>query len=277
MSVDALPPEGAADESADLRRQIGVLHAELAQARQAVEDLNYAISHDLRAPLRHVRAYLQIVEEDFGTSLAPALRKHLQTVDEAAAQASRMVDALLELSRLRQYSLRPLPVDLPQLVRQVLGEATATDDATARAAPLQWTLQGDAPRLHCDPELLQQVLRRLFSNAAKFTRRQATARVDVSWTTVPGKQAGAVGLAPGDCCEIRIRDNGAGFDPRQADGLCRPFQRLHAVRDFEGLGVGLAYVALALQRMRGDIQIHSEGPQMGCEVVLRLPLSPPLH
>jgi signal transduction histidine kinase len=261
-----------------LHRQVEDLQAQLAHARKGLEEFNYAIAHDLRAPLRHVRAYLQIVQEDFGEGMDATLQKHLHTVDEAATQMAHMVDALLELSRLRQAEVRHVPLDLPALLEQARDGVEAADALAApRMAPLQWQVAPCPLRPPVgDPELVLQVLQRILSNAAKFTRRHPSPCVEVTFRT-DDPAVDAAGTVPGERalakCAIHIRDNGAGFDPRQADGLFKVFQRLHAQRDFEGLGAGLAYAQLALQRMGGELQLRSAGLEAGCEARITLPLA----
>lgn len=246
--------------SAQLRaaqQQIAELQRELAQARQSLEDFTYTVSHDLRAPLRHIGAYLNIIREDLGDGVDAGILAHLRTVGDAAATMSRLMDGLMELSRTGRAELQPSDVDLQALIDEVREKLAG--DIGGRS--IDWQLAPDLPAVRGDLPLLGQLMQRLLGNAIKFTRDTPLARIAVGWQAMPD-----------GWCELWIQDNGAGFDPRFADRLFKVFQRLHSGRQFEGTGVGLALARLIVERHGGSIRAAGE-PDRGCTVSLRLPLA----
>lgn len=244
------PPEDASARVAHLER-------ELATARQALEDFTYSVSHDLRASLRHVNSYLPILREDLGEDVDPAIASHLDIVAGAAHHMGRLIDSLMELSRVARTGMQPGDVDLGLLladVRELLRPAAAGRD-------IRWTVAPDLPTVLGDMALLGQMLRCLLDNALQFTRTQPVAHIDIR----------ALVLADG-MCELQIRDNGVGFDPRLRDRLFRVFQSLHSDRQFTGIGTGLALARRVVERHGGDIRADGE-PGKGCCVSLSLPLA----
>ena len=251
-------------ELEDAHAEIARLRQQLVQAGNALEDFTYSVSHDLRVSLRHVSAYLQVVREDLGDGLDASIASHLDTAGEAAAQMARLMDALLELSRVGRVELQWGDVDLARLISDVRHQLEP--DAAQR--PIKWRIAPDLPVVSGDVALLGLVLRHLLANALKFTRPCDPATIDVSWSRREGH------------CELRIRDNGVGFNARQQDRLFRVFQRLHSPRQFEGLGIGLALARRVVERHGGTIAARGEaadgstgGTAAGCEISLTLPLA----
>jgi len=235
---------------ADLQRQLAASH-------QALEDFTYAVSHDLRAPLRHVGAYLKIVQEDLGAGADPDILAHLQTARDAAARMGQLMDGLLELSRLGRAEMHWSAVDLGRLASDVwhqLKPECGHRQVACRIAP-------DMPLVRGDMALLGQLLMRLVDNALKFTRAAPRATIDIGWRAA----------APG-WCEVHVRDNGVGFDARLQDRLFRVFQQLHGGKEFEGLGIGLAFARGVVERHGGVIRARGDLAP-GCEVSLSLPLA----
>ena len=230
------------------------LQRELAQARAELEDFTYSVSHDLRASLRHVTAYVQIIREDLGRQPDAELLAHLETVNAAARQMGRQIDGLMELSRLTRVELQLSSVDAGQLLRDVC--ASLAPSLGGRA--LAWQLAPDFPALHADAQLLRRVLVELLSNALKFTASRPLAEVKVTW------QAQEDGR-----CALTVSDNGVGFDPLYAPKLFHAFQRLHGSREFEGLGMGLALVRKMVERHGGTVWA-SGAPGAGCCVSFTL-------
>lgn len=239
------------------REEVQALQRELALARQRMEDFTYSVSHDLRAPLRHVGAYLKIIREDLPQPVAPAILSHLQTAGDAAAQMGRQLDGLLELSRTGRVEMHWADVDLQRLVAEVQDKLAPE----IGERPIDWQLAPDLPQLHGDITLLGRLLLCLLSNAVKFTRATTAARIRVGWQPV----------RPG-WCELQIEDNGAGFDPRFADRLFKVFQRLHGNRQFDGLGVGLALARLITERHGGTARADGV-VDAGCRVSVVLPMA----
>lgn len=241
----------------DAGARIAQLERELAAARQALEDFTYSVSHDLRASLRHVNSYLPIIREDLGQDLAPAVASHLDVVASAASHMGRLIDGLMALSRVARASMAPGAVDLGRLLADVRGQL---EPATA-GRDIRWTIAPDLPTVSGDAALLGQMVRCLLDNAIRFTRNRPRAHIDIR--TMP---------APEGQCELRIRDDGVGFDPRLQDRLFRVFQSLHSDRQFDGIGVGLALAQRVVERHGGSIRAEGE-PGKGCCVSLRLPVA----
>jgi two-component system OmpR family sensor kinase len=244
----------------EARAEITRLRQQLVQAGNALEDFTYSVSHDLRASLRHVSAYLKVVREDLGEGLDASIAAHLDTAGEAAAQMARLMDALLELSRIGRADLGWCDVDLARLVSDVRHQLEP--DATQRR--IEWRVAPDLPTVRGDMALLGLLFKHLLANALKFTRPRDPAIIDINWSRCDG------------CCELLIRDNGVGFDARQQDRLFRVFQRLHSPRQFEGLGIGLALARRVVERHGGTIAARGEATgdaKSGCEISLTLPLA----
>lgn len=240
-----------------LQRENERLQRELSQARAELEGFTYSVSHDLRASLRHVSAYVQIIREDLGDQSNAAAAAHLDTVSQAARQMQRQIDGLMELSRLTRAEMQLSTLDAGQLVR----------DVCAALAPVlagrvvQWQVASDFPALKGDPALIRQALTQLLSNAAKFTGTRAVAEIKVSWQ-----------MTDSGLCALTVADNGAGFNPQYQDKLFHAFQRLHSARQFEGIGMGLALTRKIVERHGGAVWA-SGAPDAGCSFSFTLPLA----
>ena len=247
------------DGLTELRLENERLARELAQARAELEDFTYSVSHDLRASLRHVSAYVQIIREDLDEQSNPGVVKHLDTVSQSAKQMGRQIDGLMELARLTRVELQPSPLDVGAMVRELCAELAPTLDGRA----LAWQLASDVPALQGDAALVRQLLGNLLGNAVKFTAPRSAAVVHVSWQ-----------MHDSDRCALTVRDNGVGFNPQYKSKLFHAFQRLHSPRDFEGLGMGLALSRKIVERHGGSVWADGS-PDMGCSVSFTLPLAKP--
>ena len=233
------------------------LQRELTQTRAALEDFTSSVSHDLRASLRHVNAYVQIVREELGEQTEAALLAHMDTVSHAAWQMGRQIDGLMELSRLARVELQPVVMDSGSLVRGVCAELAPSFAGRA----LEWRVAPDLPALRGDAALIRQVLMHLLSNAIKFTAPRALAEIEIQW------QTHASGL-----CALTVKDNGVGFNPQYTAKLFHAFARLHSAREFEGLGMGLVLTRKIVERHGGAV--WAEGTAgAGCSVSFTLPLA----
>jgi two-component system, OmpR family, sensor kinase len=234
--------------------RVAKLEAELAAARREMQDFTYTVSHDLRAPLRHIVSYAQLVQEDAGPQLSAEVQGFLGTITDSANHMGAMLDALLELSRVGTAPVQLGPVVLQDVLQGVVG------GLRAQQAPREvcWSVAPDAPVVQADAALLRLALEQVLGNALKFTRPQPQAEIAVSFKRLDGAVL------------LTVQDNGVGFNPAQAAKLFQPFVRLHSTRQFEGLGMGLALTRKAMQRMGGDAAI-SAGPDAGCCVTLTLP------
>jgi len=233
------------------------LQRDLLQARAELADFTHTVSHDLRASLRHVSAFAQIIREDLEAQNTTDILSHLAHIEQAAKQMGQQIEGLATLSRLESVELQRLPVNLAALMRDVYLELSPVTEG--RVVDCQFA--EDFPLLQCDAPLIRQVLTLLLSNALKFTRHRPVAQIAVSWQA---DDAGA--------CTVTVADNGVGFNPDYAAKLFHPFARLHAAKDFEGLGMGLAIAAKILSRHQG--RIWAEGVQDGgCRVSFTLPMA----
>ena len=235
--------------------QVAQLQAELAHARAELDDFTYSVSHDLRASLRHVTSYVQIIQEDLEESINADIGAHLITVNQAARQMGRQIDGLMALSRLTAVELQWAELDMAALVREVLDELAPTLNGRV----MEWQLAPDFPALWGDAALVREALVHVLGNACKFTAGQPQGCVSVTWQRQPDGR-----------CAVTVGDNGAGFNPNYKPKLFRAFQRLHSAREFEGLGMGLALTRKIVERHGGTV--WADGAiNAGCQVSFSLP------
>ena len=219
----------------ELEGRVAERTSELLTANQDLEAFSYSVSHDLRAPLRHVMGYIQILEKEAGPSLSKSSLERMATISGAAARMGILIDDLMAFSRIGRMELRKSDVDLHELVRQVQGDFMAETETRG----ILWKIDL-LPTVRADAALLRMVLANLIANAVKFTGARAQAQIEIGCLPT-GKQETV----------IFIRDNGAGFDPLYADKLFGVFQRLHSQAEFEGTGIGLANVYRIIHRHGG--------------------------
>lgn len=210
---------------------------QLQTANEELEAFSYSVSHDLRAPLRHVMGFVELLQKDAGPSLSETSLRHLATISEAAKQMGNLIDDLLDFSRVRRAEMQMTDIDLDKLVGDTLGDF----QAEIKERNIVWKIH-PLPPVRADRALLRMVLVNLISNAVKFTGARAEAKIEI-------------GCAPDGDGEttIFIRDNGAGFDPRYAHKLFGVFQRLHSQDQFEGTGIGLANIQRIIHRHGGRV------------------------
>lgn len=236
-----------ATQIADLQARLQQSEARNAALQDELEHFVRNVSHDLRAPLRHISAYAPLVREMLAEGEDPA--PCLDTLEQSARSMARMVDALLELSRLGRIPLQCQALDMAVLVAEARRELAA--DSAGRN--IDWQLPADWPALNGDAALLRQLWRHLLSNAIKFTRPRPQAQIAIGW------EAAAEGVS------FWLRDNGVGFNPAASGTMFELFQRLHTVSEFEGAGIGLALARKIVQRHGGSLaaQAVQDG---GCTV-----------
>ncbi len=243
-----------------LRTLLAEREHQLADMNAAYEEFLRAVSHDLRAPLRHVTSYgtlLGEVLQEAGLQ-GPAweeAEEFLGTMNQSAKRMGLMLDGLLALSRIVRVPLQRQPVSLAELLAEVQTELAPQ---TAQR-PIEWQLDLHAAQVDADAALLRQLLRQLLDNALKFTRARTPARLAVAcWRDTAGQVT------------LRIQDNGVGFNPAQAAGLFGIFRRLHRENEFDGVGAGLAAVRAIAQRHGGDAQASATLGE-GCTVTVTWP------
>ncbi|SAL00327.1 ATP-binding protein [Caballeronia ptereochthonis] len=230
------------------------LATELARANKELEAFSYSVSHDLRAPLRHIAGYGDLLREQEGERMSEKSRRFLNNMLESARFAGTLVDDLLTFSQMGRAALRPAPVDLGQLVRSVVQEF----EAEGAGRRIEWEI-GDLPRVTGDAAFLQLALRNLISNAVKYTRTRESAKIEI------------FADRRGDEYVIGVRDNGVGFDMKYGAKLFGVFQRLHRAEEFEGTGIGLANVRRIVERHDG--RTWAEGwPDEGAVFYFSLPV-----
>jgi len=246
-------------------------NTQLEAANKELESFSYSISHDLRAPLRHMNGFADLLQKHAASALDDKGRRYLQTISESAKQMGILVDDLLDFSRVGRAELRQAAVNLNQLVNDVLEELR--QDTEARR--IEWKL-GTLPEVRGDPAMLRQVFVNLIANAVKYTRPREEARIEVGTLThqpsavsredvpSPHPAPGDPLLRPlqrvmgeekvrGDDVVVFVRDNGVGFDMQYAHKLFGVFQRLHSANEFEGTGIGLANVQRIIHRHGGRV------------------------
>jgi len=219
----------------DLEARVEQRTAELQAANRELESFSYSVSHDLRAPLRAIAGFVQILDEDHGAQLDAQARKHLERVRVNAQRMGQLIDDLLSFSRIGRTAMSWQTVDLTSMATAIAEEAVA-----ASGRPIALTID-PLPACHGEPSLLNQVIVNLISNAVKFTSKVPEPSIHVGSTSQNGETI------------YFVRDNGVGFDERYAEKLFGVFQRLHRVVDFEGTGVGLAIVHRIISRHGGRV------------------------
>ncbi|MGD9369108.1 MAG: ATP-binding protein [Desulfobacteraceae bacterium] len=207
----------------------------LEAANKDLEAFAYSVSHDLRAPLRHIDGFLELLQKKAGTALDGQNRHYMEIISDSAKKMGLLIDDLLSFSRMGRQAMTFKQVDLRPLVHDVIRELEP--DAAGRT--IDWCI-GDLPEVEGDAAMLRMVLANLIANALKFTRPRQQARIEIG--SLSGRDSDTV---------IFVRDNGVGFDMTYADKLFGVFQRLHRADEFEGIGIGLANVRRIIARHGG--------------------------
>lgn len=230
---------------------------ELGRVNKELEAFSYTVSHDLRAPMRHIAGYVDLVLEDNATKLDERAHRYLGHVKAAASYAGQLVDALLDFSRMGRSGLKPTRVDTNLLVEDLVQELTHME----RGRRIEWDIDKGLPQLWADPLLLQVAVRNLLANAVKYSRGREPARIRVAAVHRP-EGAG-----------VEISDNGVGFPMKYVGKLFGVFQRLHRAEDFDGTGIGLANVKRIVERHGGSVWAKGE-PDRGASFGFVLPPRP---
>jgi PAS domain S-box-containing protein len=225
----------------ELEQRVEQRTAQLAAANHELEAFTYSVSHDLRAPLRHIGGFSKILLEDFGPGMAPDAQRHLQRIEEGVHRMGRLVDELLNLARVGRHALKLQVTGLNSVIEDVI--SLLQPEAEGRV--VEWKIQ-KLPPAECDPILIKQVFQNLLANALKFTRPRERAVIEISHGEENGQMV------------ITICDNGVGFNMKYKDKLFGVFQRLHRAEDFEGTGIGLATVQRIIRKHGGRVWAESE-------------------
>ena len=232
--------------------------AQLEATNKELDSFSYSVSHDLRAPLRHISGFVMALEQQLsrqGAIADPKVSHYLQVIHQSSQKMGQLIDGLLTLSRLGRRQLTKTPVNISTLVEHAIALVKSQTAGTDRLIEFE---VGDLPTVMGDAALLQQVFSNLIDNAVKFSRDRQPARI-------------AVGRLENGT--IFIKDNGVGFDMEYADQLFGAFQRLHSQKAFEGTGIGLAIVQRIIHRHGGTIWAQSQ-PDQGTTFYFTLSQSP---
>jgi PAS domain S-box-containing protein len=227
---------------------------QLEQANRELEAFSYSISHDLRAPVRAISGFAQIIHEDHSHQLEGEVARLFKVISTSARRMGELIDDLLAFSRLNAQEPERLPVDMTALAQSVLAEQLR--DRRESQASIRLT---DLPEAVGDESMLRQVLTNLVSNALKFSGQASTPTVEIG------------ARREGEDTTYYVRDNGVGFDMKYAPKLFKVFQRLHNVEQFDGTGVGLAIVQRIIQRHGGQVWAESQ-PGEGATFFFSLPV-----
>jgi light-regulated signal transduction histidine kinase (bacteriophytochrome) len=237
--------------AAELRRQSELLQA----ANKELEAFSYSVSHDLRAPLRHIDGYAALLSKSAGETMNDKARRYLQTISDSAKQMGQLIDDLLVFSRMGRQEMLRSTVNLNQLVKTVIHDLRLD----LQGKTISWTI-GVLPEVPGDPAMLRQVFMNLIANAVKFTATRPEPRIEI----------GAMQQAPHEVT-LYVRDNGVGFDMQYVNKLFGVFQRLHRNDEFEGTGIGLANVRRIIHRHGGHT--WAEGAlDLGATFYVSLPM-----
>ncbi len=215
------------------------LNQQLVAANKDLDSFSASVSHDLRAPLRRVNSFVNLLQKQIGDRSKPELQEYSSIIDQETRRMSQLIDDLLAFARVGRDTIHEVPVDMDQLVRQTVKEFSLE----FHGRDIDWHI-GALPEVTGDRNLLRQVLSNLIDNALKFTRRRARAEIRID-----------VVLPQPDDKEIvfYVQDNGCGFDMKHAKSLFGAFRRLHGDAEFEGTGIGLANVQRIIQRHGGRV------------------------
>jgi PAS domain S-box-containing protein len=226
----------------ELKREQASLHkeraAELEAANKELESFAYSVSHDLRAPLRHMAGYSELLQRQASSLLDEKSQRFIQTILDSAKRMGNLIDDLLAFSRIGRSETRKTEVDLEQLVKEVVAEI----GQDAKSRDIAWKISA-LPVCYGDRSMLRLVVLNLVSNAVKFTRMRRPAEIEIGCLNRNEKEV-----------EVFVRDNGAGFDMQYVNKLFGVFQRLHLPEQFEGTGIGLAIVQRIIHRHGGTVR-----------------------
>lgn len=239
-----------------LERRVKERTAELEAANSHLGAFSYSVSHDLRAPLRSIIGFSDILASEFGEALGEEGRIHLNRVRRSAGQMGELIEGLLHLARVAQADLNRIPVDLTALAEEVAREIREGESGRAGEFVIARELRAIG-----DPTLIRAVLANLIGNAWKFSAKQSRARIEV------GEKKDEWGQTA-----FFVKDNGAGFDEKYAEKLFGAFQRLHKQEEYPGTGIGLATVQRIITKHGGRIWAESR-PNQGATFFFTLPIS----
>jgi light-regulated signal transduction histidine kinase (bacteriophytochrome) len=221
-----------------LNQELAQRAEDLDASNKELESFAYSVSHDLRAPLRHVVGFAELLQKQASAYLDEKTRRYVETILAASKRMGNLIDDLLAFSRIGRAETKTGPVNLDQLVREAIAEL----QGETSGREIAWKT-GALPVCLGDRAMLKLVLLNLLSNAIKFTRTRPRAEIEIGCTNPTEDEV-----------EVFVRDNGVGFDMQYVDKLFGVFQRLHRIEEFEGTGIGLATVQRVIHRHGGKVR-----------------------
>lgn len=252
--IECLNRRRAERKISELNEELNSHIQRLEMANKELEAFSYTVSHDLRAPVRHITGYVELLEQRDLSALDEKSHHYLKVISEAAQRMGTLIDDLLSFSRMGRVEMAKTRVDLASLVQEVVAEQSAD----LKDRNVVWEI-ANLPVVFGDRAMLRQVLVNLVANALKFSQTRPETRIEI----------GARGDSPKETLFF-VRDNGVGFDMRYQEKLFGLFQRLHSQEEFEGTGVGLANVQRIVHRHGGRVWGEGE-PDRGATFWFSLP------
>jgi PAS domain S-box-containing protein len=251
---DITEQKRAEEQIKGLNRDLLNRTAALEAANKDLEAFAYSVSHDLRAPLRHIDGFMELLQKRAGKALDEKSHHYMDTIYDSAKKMELLIDDLLTFSRMERHAVSFDKVELDNLAREVISDL----EPETAGRPIDWHIS-DIPPVEGDAAMLKIVITNLITNALKFTRPREKARIEIG--SLPNQTSEAV---------IFVRDNGVGFDQAYTHKLFGVFQRLHRVDEFEGTGIGLANVRRIIARHGGRVWAEGKVDQ-GATFYVALP------
>ncbi|MBI5505418.1 MAG: CHASE3 domain-containing protein [Deltaproteobacteria bacterium] len=237
LEAEILERKQAQAEIHQLNAELNQRATQLEEANKELESFSYSVSHDLRAPLRHVQGYVELLERVTEGKLPEKAGRYLRTITDASIEMGQLIDDLLEFSRTGRAEMQATAVALDSLLQDSIRDL----EMATQGRTIVWEI-APLPHVMGDPAMLRQVLANLVGNAVKYSRQRDPAQIAIGCA---GEENGRAILF--------VRDNGAGFDMKYVDRLFGVFQRLHRAEEFEGTGIGLATVRRIITRHGGRV------------------------
>jgi len=226
----------------ELEKKIAERTAELIEANKELESFSYSVSHDLRAPLRHIIGFSEMLKNEMSSDISQKGTIYIDFITESSEKMSTLINSLLDFSRMSRADIHPVRIDMNDLLKKAIKEL----GPDISGQDIEWEIE-KMPEGYGDRSLLLQVMINLVSNAVKYSGKKETSLIKIGATVWENNSV-----------LYFVKDNGAGFDMKYANKLFGVFQRLHREMDFEGIGIGLALVHRIIKRHGGKIWAESE-------------------
>ena len=247
------------DLNKELEKRVAERTQQLVAANKDLDVFSHMVSHDLRAPLRHISSFVTLLQEQLSEVNDPIAQQYLNSINKASKRMSLMIEGLLEYARLGRVAIEAQPVPLAPLLEGLISHLKQE----SQGRTIEWVVEDDLPVVRGDAMLLAQAFGNLLNNSVKYTRPREKAHIEIGWKINP------VGGRT-----FYVHDNGVGFDLEKAHNLFVMFQRQHHSMDFEGTGTGLALSQRIIERHGGRIWAES-APGEGCTFYFTLPFEGP--